>query len=50
MREAANVLRNPDPKELKRLGAVPGPTWGEQATLLEREAGRWESESLIDCT
>ncbi len=50
MREAAKVLRHPSPRELKRLGAVPSPTWGEQAGWLEREAQRWESESLIDCT
>lgn len=50
MREAAKVLRNPDPRELKRLGAKPNANWSEQAELLEREAQRWESEGLIDCT
>lgn len=50
MRAAAGVLRNPDPAELKRLGAKPNAGWLEQAELLEREAGRWESEGLIDCT
>lgn len=50
MRDAAQVLKHPTPKELRKLGAVEGPSWGEQAALLEREAQRWESEGLIDCT
>lgn len=50
MRDAARMLQHPDPRELRRLGAVESPSWGEQAALLEREAQRWESESRIDST
>ena len=50
MREVAGVLRAPNPSELKRLGINPKADWSETAWLLEREAQRWESEGLIDCT
>jgi len=44
MRQAARVLRNPKPAELRRLGAKPTPAWAEQADRLERAAECWESE------
>lgn len=50
MREAAAVLRHPDPRELERLGLALGSRWTATADELEREADRWASESVIDST
>ncbi len=44
MLEAADVLRNPDPAELKALAVKPDASWLESAAFLEREAGVWAAE------
>lgn len=46
MREAAEVFRNPDPAELKRLRLAPGSRWSELADEIDAEADRWESENV----
>ena len=50
MRAAAAVLRNPDPRELKRLGLPLTERWEATADEVEREASCWESERTIDST
>ncbi len=47
MRATADVLRNPPPAELERLGATPKVEWSEQADRLDHAAERWESERRI---